>query len=49
MSSSVSAQRFAVVDVETSGLSVKRHNVLQIGVVVVNEIGRAHVELQSPC
>ena len=35
----VSAQRFAVVDVETSGLSVKRHNVLQIGVVVVNGTG----------
>ena len=35
----VSAQRFAVVDVETSGLSVKRHNVLQVGVVVVDGTG----------
>ena len=31
----VSAQRFAVVDVETSGLRVQRHHVLQVGVVVV--------------
>jgi len=35
----VSAQRFAVVDVETSGLSVKRHHVLQVGVVVVDGTG----------
>ena len=35
----VSAQRFAVVDVETSGLSLKRHHVLQIGVVVVDGEG----------
>ena len=35
----VSAQRFAVVDVETSGLSVKRHHVLQVGVVVVDGSG----------
>ena len=35
----VSAQRFAVVDVETSGLSVQRHHVLQVGVVVVDGSG----------
>jgi DNA polymerase-3 subunit epsilon len=35
----VSAQRFAVVDVETSGLSVRRHHVLQVGVVVVDGSG----------
>lgn len=39
MSSPVSAQRFAVVDVETSGLSTKRHHVLQVGVVVVDGEG----------
>ena len=39
MSSPVSAQRFAVVDVETSGLSIKRHHVLQVGVVVVDGTG----------
>jgi DNA polymerase III subunit epsilon len=39
MSSSVSAQRFAVVDVETSGLSVRRHHVVQVGVVVVDGAG----------
>lgn len=33
--------RFAVVDVETSGLSVRRHRVLQVGVVVVD--GSGHV------
>lgn len=32
--------RFAVVDVETSGLSVRRHKVLQVGVVVVDGSGR---------
>ncbi len=35
----VSAQRFAVVDVETSGLSVRHHHVLQVGVVVVDGTG----------
>ncbi|HQY16587.1 MAG: 3'-5' exonuclease [Actinobacteria bacterium] len=35
----VSAQRFAVVDVETSGLRVQRHHVLQVGVVVVDGTG----------
>jgi DNA polymerase-3 subunit epsilon len=39
MSSPVSAQRFAVVDVETSGLSLRRHHVLQVGVVVVDGDG----------
>ncbi len=34
------AMRFAVVDVETSGLSVRRHHVLQIGLVVVDGSGR---------
>jgi DNA polymerase-3 subunit epsilon len=29
--------RFAVVDVETSGLSLRRHRILQIGVVVVDD------------
>ena len=32
--------RFAVVDVETSGLSLRRHHVLQIGVVIVDGNGR---------
>ncbi len=40
MPSPVSAQRFAVVDVETSGLSIKRHHVLQVGVVVVDGTGQ---------
>ena len=35
----VSTQRFAVVDVETSGLSEKHHHVLQVGVVVVDGTG----------
>lgn len=35
----VRTQRFAVVDVETSGLSVRRHDVLQVGVVVVDGEG----------
>ncbi|MDO8390759.1 MAG: 3'-5' exonuclease [Actinomycetota bacterium] len=35
----VSTQRFAVVDVETSGLSLRRDNVLQVGVVVVDGEG----------
>jgi DNA polymerase-3 subunit epsilon len=42
MPSPVSAQRFAVVDVETSGLSVRRHHVLQVGVVVVDGDGLVH-------
>jgi DNA polymerase III subunit epsilon len=32
--------RFAVVDVETSGLSHRRHHVLQVGVVTVDGAGR---------
>lgn len=42
MPSPVSAQRFAVVDVETSGLSLRRHHVLQVGVVVVDGEGQVH-------
>jgi DNA polymerase-3 subunit epsilon len=34
--------RFAVVDVETSGLSVRRHHLLQVGVVVVDGEGTVH-------
>ena len=33
-------ERFAVVDVETSGLSLRRHHVLQVGVVVVDGEGQ---------
>ena len=40
MSSHVSTERFAVVDVETSGLSLNRHHVLQVGVVVVDGTGQ---------
>ncbi len=36
----VSSMRFAVVDVETSGLSLRRHHVLQVGVVVVDGDGQ---------
>ena len=36
VSDPVRTQRFAVVDVETSGLSVRRHDVLQVGVVAVS-------------
>lgn len=39
MSASIASQRFAVVDVETSGLSIRRHHVLQVGVVVVDGSG----------
>ena len=39
MPSPLSAMRFAVVDVETSGLDVRRHHVLQVGVVVVDGDG----------
>lgn len=35
----ISSQRFAVVDVETSGLSIRRHHVLQVGVVVIDGSG----------
>jgi DNA polymerase III subunit epsilon len=47
MSSPVSAQRFAVVDVETSGLSVRRHHVLQVGVVVIDGDGVVHDRFSS--
>jgi DNA polymerase III subunit epsilon len=40
MSNHVDTERFAVVDVETSGLSLRRHHVLQVGVVVVDGSGR---------
>ena len=39
MTAPISAERFAVVDVETSGLSVRRDHVLQVGVVVVDGAG----------
>lgn len=39
MTRPVETQRFAVVDVETSGLDVRRHHVLQVGVVVVDGNG----------
>ncbi len=39
MSDPISSQRFAVVDVETSGLSLRRDNVLQVGVVIVDGTG----------
>lgn len=39
MSDPISSQRFAVVDVETSGLSLRRHHVLQVGVVIVDGSG----------
>jgi len=39
MAGQVSTQRFAVVDVETSGLSLRRHHVLQVGVVQVDGLG----------
>ncbi len=39
MSDLISSQRFAVVDVETSGLSIRRDHVLQVGVVVVDGSG----------
>src|SRR5450432_4271412 len=41
MEAELDAMRFAVVDVETSGLSLRRHHVLQIGLVVVD--GTGHV------
>ena len=35
MTSALTSQRFAVLDVETSGLSPRRHRILQVAVVVV--------------
>lgn len=40
MDAELDTMRFAVVDVETSGLSLRRHHVLQVGVVVVDGNGR---------
>jgi DNA polymerase-3 subunit epsilon len=40
MEADLDSLRFAVVDVETSGLSLRRHHVLQIGVVIVDGAGR---------
>lgn len=40
MSAPIDDTRFAVVDVETSGLSLRRHHVLQVGVVVVTGTGQ---------
>jgi len=40
MDAELDAMRFAVVDVETSGLSLRRHHVLQVGLVVVDGNGR---------
>jgi DNA polymerase III subunit epsilon len=40
MDAELDEMRFAVVDVETSGLSLRRHHVLQIGVVMVDGAGR---------
>jgi DNA polymerase-3 subunit epsilon len=40
MDAALDDMRFAVVDVETSGLSLRRHHVLQIGLVVVDGNGR---------
>jgi DNA polymerase-3 subunit epsilon len=39
VSAPLAAQRFAVVDVETSGLDPRRHRLLQVGVVVVDGDG----------
>ena len=41
------AVRFAVVDVETSGLSIRRHRVLQVGVVLVDRHGAVLDRWQS--
>lgn len=40
VSPELSTIRFAVVDIETSGLSVRHHRVLQVGVVTVDAAGR---------
>lgn len=40
MENDLDSMRFAVVDVETSGLSLRRHHVLQVGLVVVDGTGR---------
>jgi DNA polymerase-3 subunit epsilon len=38
----VSRPQFAVVDIETSGLSVRRHRILQLGLVVADGEGTVH-------
>ena len=38
-SSPIRAQRFAVVDVETSGLDIRKHHVLQVGIVTIDGTG----------
>jgi DNA polymerase-3 subunit epsilon len=38
----LAAQRFAVVDTETSGLEPRRHRLLQVGVVVIDGTGTVH-------
>lgn len=40
MDAELDTLRFAVVDVETSGLSLRRHHVLQVGLVIVDGHGR---------
>jgi DNA polymerase III subunit epsilon len=40
MGRSIANERFAVVDVETSGLRPQRHRLLQVGVVVVDGTGQ---------
>lgn len=42
MEAPLADMRFAVVDVETSGLSLRRHHVLQVGVVVIDGEGAVH-------
>lgn len=42
MTTPVAQLRFAVVDVETSGLSLRRHHLLQVGVVVIDGEGTVH-------
>ncbi len=39
--------RFAVVDLETSGLDTRRHRILQLGLVVVDDGGRVSSEWSS--
>jgi len=43
----MSLPRFAVVDVETSGLDARRHRVLQLAVVTVDAEGSIHDEWES--
>lgn len=43
----VALPRFAVVDLETSGLDTRRHRILQLGLVVVDDGGRVSSEWSS--